>query len=231
LYELDVGAYAMTLEEGPDPEMKIVLCESNGARDLDPAKAAERVFARFSGEAQRKAPGSVVEPRLGAQLLDLAHGGQARFLLRIARGGAYWLFTQHLPEEFALKMQDVRGVELSPLAHRNFDPGHSHDSRVGSFSLETDQPIDPQRFQSWLTDTLQTQGTRLYRMKGFLNFAGSNERIVIQGVHMMVDTSTLGPWGARPRRTQLVFIGRELERDLFVRGFEACRVDNGAGLS
>jgi G3E family GTPase len=59
-------------------------------------------------------------------------------------------------------------------------------------------------------------------MKGFLNFRGLPERIVIQGVHMVVDTSTLGPWGDRPRRTQLVFIGRELDEQLLTQGFDAC---------
>jgi G3E family GTPase len=59
-------------------------------------------------------------------------------------------------------------------------------------------------------------------MKGFLNFRGVNERIVIQGVHMVVDTSALGPWGDRPRKTQLVFIGRELDRNLLTQGFDAC---------
>jgi G3E family GTPase len=230
-YELAPGDYTLTLEEGPDPEMKIVLCASTGSQDEDPGAAAEKVFGLFSGAAERQAPDAAIEPRLGAQLLDLSGGGQARFVLRIAKGGRYWLFTQHLPEEFALKFRDDRRVELSPVVQRNFDPGHSHDSRVGSFSLETDQPIDPERFQSWLTDTLQTQGTRLYRMKGFLNFAGSNERIVIQGVHMVVDTSALGPWGSRPRRTQLVFIGRELDRDLLVRGFQACRTSGVAAQS
>jgi G3E family GTPase len=224
VYDLAAGDYTMTLEEGPDPEMKIVLCESSGSDDVDPGSAAERVFTLFSGAAERESPGAAIVPKLGAQLLELAGGGQARFVLRIAKGGAYWLFTQHLPEEFALKLRDGHGVELSTLVQRNFDPGHSHDARVGSFSLETDRPMDPERFQLWLTDILQTQGTRLYRMKGFLNFEGSNERIVIQGVHMVVDTSALGPWGSRPKRTQLVFIGRELDRDLLMRGFEACRV-------
>jgi G3E family GTPase len=142
--------------------------------------------------------------------------------VRIATRGTYWLFTQHLPEEFALKLNDSRETEMAPRAQKNFDPGHSHDARVGSFSLETDRAVDPERFQAWLTSTLQTQGTRLYRMKGFLNFRGVNERIVIQGVHMVVDTSALGPWDDRPRRTQLVFIGRELDQQLLMQGFDAC---------
>ena len=242
-YELAAGDYSLVLQQGPDPAMKIALCETLASDDLDPVKAAERVFTLFSGAASPEAPGSVIEPGLRSRLLDLpggppnvqggapkvrddapdAPGGSgARFVLRIKTPGIYWLFTQHLPEEFALKLLDGGAGELSPRVHRNFDPGHSHDGRVGSFSIETDRPVDAERFQSWLTHTLQTQGTRLYRMKGFLNFQGANERIVIQGVHMVVDTSALGPWGERPRRTQLVFIGRELDQDLLTQGFDAC---------
>lgn len=136
--------------------------------------------------------------------------------------GIYWLFTQHLPEEFALELLDGERRPVAPLAERNFDPGHSHDARVGSFSLEAERALDPERFQAWLADTLRTQGTRLYRMKGFLNFQASQERIVIQGVHMVVDTSSLGPWGDRPRSTQLVFIGRELDEAGLRAGFDAC---------
>jgi hypothetical protein len=46
-----------------------------------------------------------------------------------------------------------------------------------------------------------------------------------------VDTSSLGSWGERPRRTQLVFIGRELDQKLLTQGFEACRVAGGADRS
>ena len=221
-YDLAAGDYTLVLQDGPDPSMKLVVCEALASDELDPAKAAERVFALFSVAAPPEAPGAVIEPQVRSRLLDLPGGAEARFLLRIATRGTYWLFTQHLPEEFALKLTDSRDAEPAPRVHRNFDPGHSHDERVGSFSLETDRPIDPERFQAWLTSTLQTQGTRLYRMKGFLNFRGVNERIVIQGVHMVVDTSALGPWGDRPRRTQLVFIGRELDRNLLTQGFDAC---------
>ncbi len=223
-YDLPAGNYTLALQEGPDPEMKIAVCESLVADDLDPTKAAERVFALFSDIVGSDAPGAVITPQLRARLLDLSDGSEAQFILRIKTRGTYWLFTQHLPEEFALTLRDSGAAELSPRVHKTFDPGHSHDGRVGSFSVETDRPIDAERFQSWLTLTLQTQGTRLYRMKGFLNFKGANERIVIQGVHMVIDTSALGPWGDRPRRTQLVFIGRELDERVLTQGFDACLV-------
>ena len=203
--------------------MKIAVCEALGSDDLDPAKAAERVFALFSGAVEADSPGAVIEPQFCAWLLDLPRGStEAQFVLRIRTRGTYWLFTQHLPEEFALTLTDGGGETPTPHVHKNFDPGHSHDDRVGSFSIETDRPIDAGLFQAWLTHTLQTQGTGLYRLKGFLNFAGTNERIVIQGVHMVVDTSSLGPWGDRPKRTQLVFIGRELDQPLLRQGFDAC---------
>jgi G3E family GTPase len=228
-YELASGEYTLALEEGPDPSMKIAICESLASDRLDPVRAAERVFPLFSGTFVPDTPGAVIEPQLRCRVLDLPDGAEARFSVRIKTSGTYWLFTQHLPEEFALKLRNGAAAELVPREQRNFDPGHSHDARVGSFSLETDRPVDATRFQSWLTHTLQTQGTRLYRMKGFLNFKDVNERIVIQGVHMVVDTSALGAWGNRHRRTQLVFIGRELDRASLTEGFEACLSDGGAG--
>jgi G3E family GTPase len=223
-YELAAGDYTLVLREGPDPTMKIVVCEVLASDEFDPAKAAERVFALFSDAVESDAPGAVIEPQRRLRLLDLPHGMETQFRLRIKTNGIFWLFTQHLPEEFALELRDSRSAELAPRAQKNFDPGHSHDERVGSFSLETDRPVDADRFQSWLTHTLQTQGTRLYRMKGFLNFEGGNERIVIQGVHMVVDSTSLGPWSDRPRRTQLVFIGRELDQGTVTEGFQACLV-------
>jgi G3E family GTPase len=222
-YALAAGDYRLSLDQGPDPAMKILFCEAAPDDGLDARKAAERVFPLFSGAAEPVSAGAVLRPRLQARLLDLpATIAPASFTLKIESEGMYWLFTQHLPEEFAMTLEDSSGNPSMPSVQKNFDPGHSHDELVSSFSLETDRPLDAQRFQAWLTHTLQTQGTRLYRMKGFLNFTGSPDRIVIHGVHMVVDTSSLGAWGDRPRRTQLVFIGRELNRQLLSEGFAAC---------
>ncbi len=221
-FDLAAGDYSLTLQEGPDPSIEVMVCAVLAADELDPVKAAERVFTLFSATADEVGPGAVLSPSLRVHRLGLPASGESKFVVHIPAAACYWLFTEHLPSEFSLQLRDADGREALLLAERNFDPGHSHDERVGSFSLETDRPLNAERFQAWLSEVLRTQGTHLYRMKGFLNFAGANERIVIQGVHMVVDTSVLGPWGDRPRRTQLVFIGRELDRDSISAGFEGC---------
>jgi G3E family GTPase len=221
-FDLAAADYSLTLQQGPDPSIEVMVCEVLAADELDPVKAAERVFTLFSATAESQSPGAVILPSLRVHRFELPQSGGSTFVVRIPRAGRYWLFTEHLPSEFALQLLDPADREATPLTARNFDPGHSHDERVSSFSLESRRPLNADRFQAWLSDVLKTHGTRLYRMKGFLNFAGANDRIVIQGVHMVVDTSVLGPWGDRPRRTQLVFIGRELDRDAINSGFEVC---------
>jgi G3E family GTPase len=221
-FDLEAGDYSLTLEQGPDPSIEVLVCEALPADELDPLKAAERVFITFSGTPIGQSPGAAITPGLQVHRLDLPESSGSRFTVRIPAAGRYWLFTEHLPSEFSLELANSAGRAANPIAEHNFDPGHSHDERVGSFSIETTRPIQADRFQTWLSDVLKTHGTRLYRMKGFLNFAGANDRIVIQGVHMVVDTTTLGSWGDQPRRTQLVFIGRELDREAISAGFDIC---------
>ena len=222
---LAAGEYALVLQNGPDPSITILLCAHLATDQSDPAVAAERIFTVFTGAEAGVLASPVIEPALCTRMLNLPESGAgARFRVHISTSGTYWLFTQHLPEEFALALLDSSERSQSPLVARNFDPGHSHDSRVTSFSLETERPVDAGKFQDWLTQTQQTMGGQLYRLKGFLNFSGARERIVIQGVHMVVDMSTLGLWGDRPRRTQLVFIGRDLETPFLRSGFDACLI-------
>jgi G3E family GTPase len=228
-FELAAGTYSLRLRPGPDPSIDVLICDSLEADESDPRKAAERLFTAFSAEPVPEAPRATstvgradLLPQSHVYRLELPLEGEVRLNVRIDRPATYWLLTQHLPSEFALQLLNTAGQEVTPVIQKDFAPGHSHDERVGSFSLESARALDPGRFQAWLSQMLQTQGTRLYRMKGFLNFAGSEQRIVIQGVHMVVDTSVLGAWGKRDRRTQLVFIGRDLDRAVFSVGFEAC---------
>jgi G3E family GTPase len=139
----------------------------------------------------------------------------------VPRNGPYAVFQQH--GEVALTLRTHSGSALAPTVARDWAAGHSHDDTVRSVGLRTDAPIDPARFQSWLSTLLREQGTDIFRMKGIIAFAGRDERFVFQGVHMLFDGREDRAWGDVPRVSELVFIGRALDREALTEGFLSCR--------
>ena len=106
---------------------------------------------------------------------------------------------------------------------------HSHDESVQSLSFEVDEPLDPGKFQAWIGAVLQEQGPNILRSKGILSYAGEHRRFAFQAVHMMADGDFIGSWKeGEPRRSRLVFIGRDLNRPRLRRGFESCRASRAA---
>jgi G3E family GTPase len=70
---------------------------------------------------------------------------------------------------------------------------------------------------------LQSRGADILRMKGVLNLKGEPRRYVFHGVHMVFDGRLERPWSAATaRRSRLVFIGRNLDRQELEAGFESC---------
>ncbi|CAE8597454.1 unnamed protein product [Polarella glacialis] len=115
------------------------------------------------------------------------------------------------------------------------DHGHSHESSVtrhdtdiGSMVLELKgQPLDVQKFNALLSEILCEHSVDLYRYKGILACLQQDKvvRYVLQGVHDMMDISFSGEWPeGRPLRTQIVLIGRRLDRDEWQRRFAECAV-------
>jgi G3E family GTPase len=100
---------------------------------------------------------------------------------------------------------------------------HEHDSTITSVSLIEDRPINADIFDAWMGDLRANKGPDLLRYKGILDIAGSDQRLAIQGVHMMMEGSNLAPWkdGAK-RQSRLVFIGRKLDEKALRDGFKAC---------
>ena len=99
---------------------------------------------------------------------------------------------------------------------------HEHDSDVSSVAFEVDAPVNPEKFNSWISEVLQTQGQDLLRTKGILHYAGEDRRFAFQAVHMIADGDFVGAWReGDPRKSRLVFIGRNLNRPRLRRGFEA----------
>lgn len=104
------------------------------------------------------------------------------------------------------------------------DDTHEHNDDVSSVSFELEQPLDPERFNAWISVLLAEKGPDLLRTKGILNYAGEDRRFAFQAVHMIADGAFIGPWKeGEPRQSRLVFIGRNLSRPQLRRGFESCQ--------
>jgi G3E family GTPase len=108
--------------------------------------------------------------------------------------------------------------------HEHHHHHHHHDDDVTSVGIEAAGDCDGRKLNGWLSELVRVQGQDIFRMKGVFALAGNPDRIVFQGVHMLIDGANGGPWGARPRTNRLVFIGRNLDRAALNAGFRACLV-------
>jgi G3E family GTPase len=103
------------------------------------------------------------------------------------------------------------------------DLAHEHDAEIGSFALTSDRPIDMNKFMLWMNDLAQKKGEDLYRTKGLFYAQGFQERVLFQSVRMLTSMRRDRRWKIdEPKLTQLVAIGRNLDREEFVKGFEKC---------
>ena len=108
-------------------------------------------------------------------------------------------------------------------AHDHHEHNHITDSDISSLSLVAEKPLDSIKFESWISDLRANKGQDLLRYKGILDIAGSDRRLVVQGVHMMMDGTNLSPWKADEKRSsRMVFIGRHLDEKALRDGFALC---------
>ncbi len=122
---------------------------------------------------------------------------------------------------------DIRGFNLNAILE--LDPefltsiAHEHHDEVESFVFKSDKPFDGQKLESFLSGMIQVYGPDLLRYKGILWMKGKKERVVFQGVHMMMGGDVGKPWGKNEKKgSLLVFIGKKLPRDIFIAGLEEC---------
>jgi G3E family GTPase len=100
---------------------------------------------------------------------------------------------------------------------------HYHDEEMQSVALNTDKPLDPDKFFPWVQDLVAKDGPSILRCKGILNFKDDPDRFVFQGVHMILDGDHQRPWqDGEKRDSRIVFIGRNLPEEKIRKGFESC---------
>jgi G3E family GTPase len=113
-----------------------------------------------------------------------------------------------------------RAMEVNP--HFLEDGHHHHHSHISSVGIESDGDCDGKKLNDWINKLIQEQGADIFRMKGVFSVKNQPDRVIFQGVHMLIDAASGGPWGDRPRKNSLVFIGRHLDREALNKGFRSC---------
>lgn len=138
-------------------------------------------------------------------------------------------------------LADIRRVERGQvdadalLARDDFDPRvldgvdarAAHTPGLTSFTLRADRPLDPYRWQRFMTDYLLSRPAEVLRAKGFLDLFGYPQRILFQAVR---DLFTADAWDAGDGTSELVVIGRGLDRAEFGAAWEACLTPDPADL-
>jgi len=220
VYSLEPGSYVLKLQAGPDPSISLALLPVPAATQEAIRTVEMDAVLRFSEDARALACADAISPGNAHYQLSF-YNQSAQIRIDVAQGGSYALFTQHRPEEFQAELRHGAEVVL-PAAQRDFKPDHEHDDQVSSVGITTPGDLDPQKFNTWMSELLRRQGVDIFRMKGVLSLSSEPRRFVFQGVHMLFDGRPDRPWKQAERHNQLIFIGRNLDRRALNEGFRAC---------
>ncbi|MCG2585875.1 GTP-binding protein [Massilia sp. TS11] len=111
-------------------------------------------------------------------------------------------------------------------SHDHHDHHHSHHTDdIAAFVFKSQRPFDPERLDEFLGSLVQAFGPRMLRYKGVLLMQGADRKVVFQGVHQMMGSDLGAKWGPDEERgSKMVFIGKNLPKDIFIRGLEQCLV-------
>jgi G3E family GTPase len=222
VYRLQPGVVQLCYGQGPDPEIGALFTAVKSNDDATFQSLTTHADKAFSRDRKRTSATAKLTP--GAQVVNLPvpATGQATLSLLVPSAGWYALVTEHGPEEFGLHLRQ-NGATLEPQTSRAFSAAHTHDEEITSVGITVDRPLSQDKLNAWLGPLLATQGKDIFRSKGILNFAGEHRRYVFQGVHMLMDASADRPWkSGETRRSEIVFIGRNLNRQALTDGLNGC---------
>ena len=126
-----------------------------------------------------------------------------------------------------LKTEAVEAAERASHAHQHGHHHHGHhghdhrhdvnrhDARIRAFCLTSDRPIRQGALDMFLDLLRSSQGVKLLRVKGLVALAEDPDHpVVIHGVqHVIHVPAVLERWPSEDRRSRVVFIVDDLERE------------------
>jgi G3E family GTPase len=109
--------------------------------------------------------------------------------------------------------------------HDHHHHHHAHLDDIAAFVFRSDRPFHVAKLDEFLGSLIQVYGPRMLRYKGVLWMEGADRKVVFQGVHQTMGTDIGAKWAENEAKgSKIVFIGKSLPRDIFLRGLEQCLV-------
>jgi G3E family GTPase len=116
-------------------------------------------------------------------------------------------------------------VHTENCEHGNDHHHRLHSDDIAAFVFKSERPFDSARLDEFLFSLVNVFGPRMLRYKGVLLMEGADRKVVFQGVHQIMGSDLGAKWGETEQRgSKMVFIGKNLPKDVFICGLEQCLV-------
>jgi G3E family GTPase len=128
---------------------------------------------------------------------------------------AEWLKSEAVEEAEHRSHAHQHGHHQHGNDHHHHHDVNRHDERIRAFCLTSDEPIRQGTLDMFLDLLRSSQGAKLLRVKGLVALAEDPEHpVVIHGVQHVIHVPAVLPrWPSEDRRSRLVFIVDDLERE------------------
>nr|WP_314858632.1 GTP-binding protein [uncultured Undibacterium sp.] len=110
--------------------------------------------------------------------------------------------------------------------HEHVDHHHAHHSDdIAAFVYKSIRPFNTEKLDYFLGGLVQVYGPRMLRYKGVLYMEHADRKVIFQGVHQIMGTDIGGKWAENEiKESKMVFIGKNLPKEIFIQGLEQCMV-------
>jgi len=108
--------------------------------------------------------------------------------------------------------------------HQNHHHSH-HTDDIAAFVFKSTRPFNTGQLDEFLGGLVQVFGPRMLRYKGVLYMQNADRKVIFQGVHQIMGTDVGMKWADDEiKESKIVFIGKNLPKDIFIQGLEHCLV-------
>ena len=186
---------------------------------VDAESGAAALAEREEAEAQAVAADRVLISKLDVATADAVRQTHARLdlLAPDAERASFPRGEDHALTSWLLEPRKLRAWTTRTHDHAGDD--HHHGGQLTAVTFADDAPLVAERVLA----VLESLGSRLVRAKGFVVLAGDDRRGFVERAGIRTSLERREPWGAAPRRTEIVVIGDDLDEAALRRALWACR--------